>query len=427
MRWALFTTLLLLAGCKTPEGAVIPDAAPAVCGDGIVHADEPCDDGNEVGGDGCTEACVVEGGGLESEPNDTWDTANPWTGPQMHGTLTEGDVDCFSVDSAICESIRAWIEAPCAPDVHLTLHGPDGTGLAVGSLSANGCPELDPESAVGARFVPGGAMALCVTSLTSATIPSYALVIETDPDAGFTFDADEDVDSDGTPDRCDEDLDGDGVPNLDDNCPDVPNGPTAANLPLGPDGFITSWLAYAPITGTTSPDSCAPSLDELTGGDANLAPRIGDVDGAFTWVGFFSPDTRLEFLDNWGYVDPDREIYLHTYVYSATQRDIKLALGPDDGARAWVNGVIVDEIVGCQGTNIDDFRSDATLLAGWNRLTIKVRDHGGGWGLYARFKEGGNPITDLALSLTPDGDWTDNQTDTDGDGVGDVCDPTPSG
>ena len=34
--------------------------AEAVCGDGVVEADEDCDDGNEQGGDGCSSSCAVE-------------------------------------------------------------------------------------------------------------------------------------------------------------------------------------------------------------------------------------------------------------------------------------------------------------------------------------------------------------------------------
>ena len=34
-------------------------------------------------------------------------------------------------------------------------------------------------------------------------------------------------------------------------------------------------------------------------------------------------------------------------------------------------------------------------------------------------------VTDLEVSLSPTGSWTSNQTDSDGDGVGDVCDKTP--
>jgi cysteine-rich repeat protein len=38
-------------------------AAPAECGNGILESGEDCDDGNNVGGDGCTANCGVEGGG----------------------------------------------------------------------------------------------------------------------------------------------------------------------------------------------------------------------------------------------------------------------------------------------------------------------------------------------------------------------------
>ena len=52
-------------------------------------------------------------------------------------------------------------------------------------------------------------------------------------------------------------------------------------------------------------------------------------------------------------------------------------------------------------------------------------DQGGGWGNYARFLDGATPVTDLELSLSPHGAWAPDQTDSDKDGVGDVCDKTP--
>ena len=45
------------------------------CGDGVVDSGEACDDGDAWGGDGCTPACQVEDGQLDSEPNDAWDEA----------------------------------------------------------------------------------------------------------------------------------------------------------------------------------------------------------------------------------------------------------------------------------------------------------------------------------------------------------------
>ncbi len=36
-----------------------------VCGDSIIDPDETCDDGNAVGGDGCSETCQWDGSGCE--------------------------------------------------------------------------------------------------------------------------------------------------------------------------------------------------------------------------------------------------------------------------------------------------------------------------------------------------------------------------
>jgi len=64
---AAFLTLVLGA-CSTsnhndnfPDAGVGTDAPTAsVCGDGIVDGNEQCDDGNTVGGDGCSATCMTE-------------------------------------------------------------------------------------------------------------------------------------------------------------------------------------------------------------------------------------------------------------------------------------------------------------------------------------------------------------------------------
>ena len=56
----------------------------------------------------------------------------------------------------------------------------------------------------------------------------------------------------------------------------------------------------------------------------------------------------------------------------------------------------------------------------------EIYDQGGGWGTYLRFLDGdGAPITDLEVALSADGPLVSNQTDTDGDGIGDACDDDP--
>src|SRR2546430_16093664 len=44
----------------TVPDVVIPDVAPAVCGDGLLEGSEGCDDGNLTSGDGCSKSCTVE-------------------------------------------------------------------------------------------------------------------------------------------------------------------------------------------------------------------------------------------------------------------------------------------------------------------------------------------------------------------------------
>ena len=110
-----------------------------------------------------------------------------------------------------------------------------------------------------------------------------------------------------------------------------------------------------------------------------------------------------------------------------TERDVTLAMGLDDGARVWIDEEVVMEVSSCQGVGRDDFTEDVTLPEGWSRLMIKVYDQGGGWGFMGRFMEGGDPVVDLEVSLSPAGAWEPDQTDSDGDGLGDVCDPDPLG
>ncbi|MEM1333922.1 MAG: DUF4215 domain-containing protein, partial [Actinomycetota bacterium] len=45
-----------------PIGAYTIDMTPIVCGDGIIEADEDCDDGNALAMDGCSDTCEVESG-----------------------------------------------------------------------------------------------------------------------------------------------------------------------------------------------------------------------------------------------------------------------------------------------------------------------------------------------------------------------------
>ncbi|MCB9766090.1 MAG: hypothetical protein H6739_40315 [Alphaproteobacteria bacterium] len=463
MRALLIGTALALSACKgggdtgepwvTPgcgdgivdpgeacdDGADNSDADPdacrtsclaASCGDGVTDSDEACDDANAWGGDGCTPVCTAEDGELEVEPNDAWDAAQSWGGAIVHGALDVGDVDCVTVSPETCGALAAHLVGPCPVPATLNLYNPEGVLIAVGAPEADGCAVLDPAAAPGARFTAEGDWALCVEGLLGEAVPFYALEIEpiSAADATFPMDEGDDPDGDGRPDRCDDDRDGDGVLDVDDNCPDVSNGPDTG--PLSPDGegFLRSWLAAGPYTGRSSADTCLPTADDLVGeDDAAARPALGDAAGEFVWTALWSGTSRIEYLTDYGGVSAPREVYTALYLRDPAARTLTLALGPDDGAVAWLDDAVVMEVNGCQGTNVDQFTEVVTLTGGWQRLMLKVYDQGGGWGTYARFLDEGNPVTDLELSLDPAGAWSPGQDDADGDGLGDVCDDTPTG
>lgn len=420
--------------CDDGEGnafesdACRPDCSLPFCGDGLVDDGEGCDDGNYWGGDGCTPACVVEDGTVEVEPNDTRAEATPFAGVGFGG-LPADDRDCWFVDvetdGFVFADVSSAGECPRG-DVRLELVTPAGAVVASGTPDVDGCSPLDPVTEAGARFLDRGRFAVCVEGLLGQEIRDYRLEVETGdtcdlPDVPFR--AEDDTDGDGTQDACDADDDGDGLDDDVDNCPKVPNNGSIAELRPAADGWIRTWLAVWPLTGVSSPDRCLPTDDRLVPDDATAIPVLGEAVEDRRWRVLNSDVNRINFAGG----EAPRESYIAVWVEGdATARDITLSLGPDDGARAWWNGEVVLEDARCQGTNQDRNEVPVSLEPGWNRLLVKIYDQGGGWGIFGRLKEiDGTPITDARLSLQDGGPWAPDQTDSDGDGIGDVCDETP--
>ncbi|MFT4977794.1 MAG: cysteine-rich repeat protein [Myxococcota bacterium] len=402
------------ASCRLPS-----------CGDGVTDAGEACDDGDAWGGDGCLPSCVTEDGALEEEPNDAWDASQPLSDAPVQGALPSGDIDCYSFSVGECETISAELSGDCSDPVTLSLHDPAGALVAASARDADGCATIDPVEEPGARFAAAGQWAVCAAPLVGGEVTAYTLTATSGDSSehDLPLTTSEDADGDGLIDDCDGDRDGDGLDNDDDNCPDLPNGPDNIAPTVDSSGFIRHWLAAGPFTGESSPSGCLPSYTERTGDDAATAPALGDEADGLRWAVHIATSSLLELTADYASVGAPREVYAATYLYSDSTRDVTLGLGPDDGARAWLNGVVVLEVTGCQGVSRDQFTADVTLEAGWNRLMVKIYDQGGGWGTYVRFLDGdGDPITDLELSLSPDGPWGFDQTDSDGDGVGDACD-----
>lgn len=454
-----FLLLLLLAGCPddTPvepgcgngllEGdedcddgeanGDVPDGCRAdctlpVCGDGVPDpgAGEDCDDGGFFGGDGCAPDCTTETLPGEAEPNQTPATATPMPGDAVIAGLPTGDTDCFSVDLPA----DGWISASLAPDedgacpsIALSLVDPTGGLVATGTPGVD-CSLIDPLVDPGARFTAAGTWTVCAEGFLGVETASYVLEVTTGADScalPVPLTSEDDIDGDGLSAYCDLDDDGDGLSDDQDVCPELPNDGTPAPHFVDESGFIRDWLVLGPLADLPSESNCLPSDTQVLGDDAAAEPSVGEAAGGEVWQAYFDSNARLNYLNLMGGPTP-REVYSVVWVRSETEQAATLALGLDDGGRAFLNGVEVLEVGSCQGTNVDQFKEPVTLLAGWNRLLIRVRDQGGGWGLYARFLDSADdPLTDLEISISGPESFAPDQTDTDGDGLGDWCDDEP--
>lgn len=415
------------ANSDTEPGACRTDCLPARCGDAVTDPGEACDDGGTWGGDGCDPACAAEAGAPESEPNNTPAEADPGAPGVVNGALPADDVDCWALEVPACGAVSAVQTGACDVPLSLSLHDPSGAEVAAGGPGGDGCARLDPAEEPGARWVAGGTWALCVAAVASPEVRGYTLTLDTPDPAGLDAPAmGGDLDGDAVPDSCDADDDADGVPDAEDNCPEVSNGPDTPAPALSAAGFVRHWLAAGPYTTGASTGHCRPSEDNFVGEDAPISPRLGDDAGGVPWTGHLLSGDSFDLLPDYGWVGAPREAYSLVYLHSDTERAATLSLGADDGVFAWWNGELVVDVASCQGVYADQFQAPVTVVAGWNQLLLKVRDQGGGWGLAARLlDEGGAPLTDLEPSFVPEAGWAPDQSDRDGDGVGDVCDPSP--
>ncbi|HET6251249.1 MAG TPA: alpha-glucosidase/alpha-galactosidase [Tepidisphaeraceae bacterium] len=79
---------------------------------------------------------------------------------------------------------------------------------------------------------------------------------------------------------------------------------------------------------------------------------------------------RVEWAVAYGYAE----------VKSETARDVVLRLGSDDGIKAWVNGELVHWHEVGRGYRADSDFAPARLVAGINRIFVKVDNYTSGWG-----------------------------------------------
>jgi hypothetical protein len=76
--------------------------------------------------------------------------------------------------------------------------------------------------------------------------------------------------------------------------------------------------------------------------------------------------------------------YAQAFLYSPVEQEATLLFGADDAHVLWVNGNRVSERQGRHISRADELEVTVPLVAGWNRVLLKVADLDGGWAFQMR-------------------------------------------
>lgn len=172
-----------------------------VCGDGFVDTPpEECDDGGTTPGDGCDATCQFEGNFCgEAEPNNNLGETNYIQGcDAVLGQISViGDQDFFKFDVVTPgTSVRLEVTAfqatqcPVDSDMYIRLYGPNGAQIATDDDSGiDACPLINPVNVSAARNLPVGTYRVSVEDLSNdETTPPYVLRMDlNEPGCGDGF------------------------------------------------------------------------------------------------------------------------------------------------------------------------------------------------------------------------------------------------
>jgi uncharacterized Zn ribbon protein len=171
------------------------------------------------------------------------------------------------------------------------------------------------------------------------------------------------------------------------------------------DGFIRNWLVLAPIAVQEDSGATEIDIDQLKG-EATIKPKADDrvtVNGKeLTWKAHQTPDFFIDFLKSFGAErGEDAAAYAVAYVIADADMQVKLSIGSNDQAKAWVNGTPVVKFSETRTLEKDTDSGDVTLVKGQNVLVFKVINEKNNWQGCARFMKDGAAVKNVRISLTP--------------------------
>lgn len=161
---------------------------------------------------------------------------------------------------------------------------------------------------------------------------------------------------------------------------------------LGTDeGGVTRLSAYKVGTGVSRASQLNSFNTDFFAetGPAGVAPSEGSVqlidDEPYVWERVVCDDGLVDFQN------PKRMDYSVGYAYGEFESDkagpALLGLGSDDGVKIWLNGELVKDSWVRRDTRIDNDLVPLKLVAGKNRILIKIQNATGSWSFFVRIRK----------------------------------------
>jgi len=173
------------------------------------------------------------------------------------------------------------------------------------------------------------------------------------------------------------------------------------------EGFIRNWLVLAPIS--IDEGSGAQELDKQQIKDeGKVRPKAGEKHkfGAkeVAWTAHKTADFYIDFKESFDKAAGEDVVgYAVAYVWAeAEMKDVKLKIGSNDEAKAYLNGKEVIKFEETRTLEKDQNEATVTLNKGENVLVLKVINEKNNWQGCARFTDkGGIGIKTLKIALAP--------------------------
>ncbi len=160
-----------------------------------------------------------------------------------------------------------------------------------------------------------------------------------------------------------------------------------AYSPAARKGYITAWWLLGPFPCRDMRAARKPRPPER-GPDLTRTYREGDRDLRWTLHHSLHPEGRIVCKDL--FTPNDRVlVYAYTEVTASQEMPVRFLIRRDDGLTLWLNGEVLYDEHTPHGADTAEFRADATLHKGTNRLLVKNSQGGGDWEFSVRMEERG--------------------------------------